>query len=262
MGRRRPVEVPRRRGGGARRRAARRRDRDPGLGEPRLPARRARASARGLRGGGRRQDAGRRGRGPRSTGSSASSTRSGARRPTPGSECLEWAGGTTGPGLRGAGEHPRLGGDRGGACVDLRGLGRAAARRAAPGLPRRRGGRRGRPARAPVGRAPGRAQGRRLRRDERRRRRPPRRRPSAADRGAGAHLPHARPPLRADAGGGVAGGRRRRSRTSCASGSARSATTGELPDALAAWAGTENLEERVSGADRIDPVVLEQLRAR
>ena len=37
---------------------------------------------------------------------------------------------------------------------------------------------------------------------------------------------------------------------------------GELPDALAAWAGTENLEERVDGADRIDPVVLEQLRAR
>jgi uncharacterized Ntn-hydrolase superfamily protein len=37
---------------------------------------------------------------------------------------------------------------------------------------------------------------------------------------------------------------------------------GELPAALAAWAGTENLEERVSGADRIDPVVLEQLRAR
>ena len=37
---------------------------------------------------------------------------------------------------------------------------------------------------------------------------------------------------------------------------------GDLPDALAAWAGTENLEERVSGAERIDPVVLEQLRAR
>ncbi len=36
---------------------------------------------------------------------------------------------------------------------------------------------------------------------------------------------------------------------------------GELPAALAAWAGTENLEERVSGADRIDPVVLEQLRS-
>ena len=28
---------------------------------------------------------------------------------------------------------------------------------------------------------------------------------------------------------------------------------GELADALAAWAGTENLEERVRGADRIDP---------
>jgi uncharacterized Ntn-hydrolase superfamily protein len=37
---------------------------------------------------------------------------------------------------------------------------------------------------------------------------------------------------------------------------------GELERALAAWAGTENLEERVRGADRIDPVVLEQLRAR
>jgi uncharacterized Ntn-hydrolase superfamily protein len=36
---------------------------------------------------------------------------------------------------------------------------------------------------------------------------------------------------------------------------------GELSAALAAWAGTENLEERVDGAARIDPVVLEQLRA-
>lgn len=36
----------------------------------------------------------------------------------------------------------------------------------------------------------------------------------------------------------------------------------ELEDALAAWAGTENLEERVRGANRIDPVVLEQLRSR
>ena len=34
-----------------------------------------------------------------------------------------------------------------------------------------------------------------------------------------------------------------------------------LGDALEAWAGTENFEERVSGAERIDPVVLEQLRA-
>jgi uncharacterized Ntn-hydrolase superfamily protein len=37
---------------------------------------------------------------------------------------------------------------------------------------------------------------------------------------------------------------------------------GELEDALAAWAGTENFEERVRGSDRIDPVILEQLRAR
>ena len=35
---------------------------------------------------------------------------------------------------------------------------------------------------------------------------------------------------------------------------------GPLPDAFAAWAGTENLEERVDGVDRIDPVVLAALR--
>jgi uncharacterized Ntn-hydrolase superfamily protein len=43
---------------------------------------------------------------------------------------------------------------------------------------------------------------------------------------------------------------------------ARLGYEGELGDALAAWAGTENFEERVHGADRIDPVILEQLRAR
>jgi uncharacterized Ntn-hydrolase superfamily protein len=37
---------------------------------------------------------------------------------------------------------------------------------------------------------------------------------------------------------------------------------GELASALAAWASTENLEERVRSIDRIDPVVLEQLRGR
>jgi uncharacterized Ntn-hydrolase superfamily protein len=35
-----------------------------------------------------------------------------------------------------------------------------------------------------------------------------------------------------------------------------------LPEAFAAWAGTENLEDRVDSIDRIDPVVLEQLRRR
>jgi uncharacterized Ntn-hydrolase superfamily protein len=38
--------------------------------------------------------------------------------------------------------------------------------------------------------------------------------------------------------------------------------TGELEDALARWAGSENLEERVHGAGRIDPVVLDHLRSR
>jgi uncharacterized Ntn-hydrolase superfamily protein len=35
---------------------------------------------------------------------------------------------------------------------------------------------------------------------------------------------------------------------------------GELDQAFFAWAGTENLEERVDGIERIDPVVLEALR--
>lgn len=35
---------------------------------------------------------------------------------------------------------------------------------------------------------------------------------------------------------------------------------GEIADALFAWAGTENLEERVEGAERLDPVVLDELR--
>jgi uncharacterized Ntn-hydrolase superfamily protein len=33
-----------------------------------------------------------------------------------------------------------------------------------------------------------------------------------------------------------------------------------LPEAFETWAGAENLEERVDGIDRIDPVVLEELR--
>ena len=38
--------------------------------------------------------------------------------------------------------------------------------------------------------------------------------------------------------------------------------SGELADAFGRWAGTENLEERVDGIARIDPVVLAELRAR
>ena len=43
---------------------------------------------------------------------------------------------------------------------------------------------------------------------------------------------------------------------------ARCGYEGELGDALRRWAGNENLEERVDGVDRIDPVVLEELRTR
>jgi uncharacterized Ntn-hydrolase superfamily protein len=35
---------------------------------------------------------------------------------------------------------------------------------------------------------------------------------------------------------------------------------GELGDAFTTWAGTENLEERVDGIERVDPVVLAELR--
>jgi uncharacterized Ntn-hydrolase superfamily protein len=43
---------------------------------------------------------------------------------------------------------------------------------------------------------------------------------------------------------------------------ARLGYDGELDRALSAWAGTENLEERLDGAGQIDPVVLRELRAR
>ncbi len=42
---------------------------------------------------------------------------------------------------------------------------------------------------------------------------------------------------------------------------ARLGYTGGLADALFRWAGDENLEERVDGAESIDPVVLRELRA-
>jgi uncharacterized Ntn-hydrolase superfamily protein len=41
---------------------------------------------------------------------------------------------------------------------------------------------------------------------------------------------------------------------------ARLGYEGELGEALFTWAGKENLEERVDGAERVDPVVLEELR--
>lgn len=42
---------------------------------------------------------------------------------------------------------------------------------------------------------------------------------------------------------------------------ARLGYEGELGDAFFTWAGNENLEERVDGVERVDPVVLEALRA-
>jgi hypothetical protein len=41
---------------------------------------------------------------------------------------------------------------------------------------------------------------------------------------------------------------------------ARLGYEGELGEALFNWGGRENLEERIDGAERIDPVVLEELR--
>ena len=41
---------------------------------------------------------------------------------------------------------------------------------------------------------------------------------------------------------------------------ARLGYEGELGDAFFTWAGKENLEERVDGVERVDPVVLEELR--
>ena len=43
---------------------------------------------------------------------------------------------------------------------------------------------------------------------------------------------------------------------------ARLGYQGELASAFATWAGTANLEERVDGIEQVDPVVLEELRAR
>jgi uncharacterized Ntn-hydrolase superfamily protein len=43
---------------------------------------------------------------------------------------------------------------------------------------------------------------------------------------------------------------------------ARLGYSGDLAHALERWAGNENLEERLEGIERIDPVLLEELRAR
>ena len=60
--------------------------------------------------------------------------------------------------------------------------------------------------------------------------------------------------------GGMARRGRRARAPSCASGSPRLGYEGEVAEALFRWAGTENLEERIDGAERVDPVVLDVLR--
>ena len=158
-----------------------------------------------------------------------------------------------GPVLRGPGQHPRLGGDGRRAGRDVRGQRGQAARRAAARLPRRGAGGRRRPARpAGGGRARGRAR-RRLRRALRRRRRPARRRPRAPDRGAAAHPRHPRTCCSARRRRRSGWTWTRRSRGELSERLARLGYEGELADALFRWGGSENLEERIDGAERDRP---------
>ena len=229
------------------------RRRDAGVREPALRPRRARAAAAGPvgRGGRRAPDRGR--RRAATSDSSASSTPQGRGATFTGSECHDWAGGRTGAGLRGPGEHPRLRRDGRRARRDLRGAEGLAGRATARASPRRRlpaatvaassprrcsssSGTAATPALSDIAR------------------RPARRRPRGADRGAAAALRPARPALRQDAARPVAAGRRRAARRD------RRALGEPRLRALADWAGDANLEERVDGEDEIDPVVLDELR--
>ena len=58
----------------------------------------------------------------------------------------------------------------------------------------------------------------------------------------------------------LAPGRGRARRESCATDSPALGYQGELRESFADWAGAANLEERVDGVERIDPVVLDALR--
>ena len=172
-----------------------------------------------------------------------------------GSECHAWAGGRAGDGYAAQG-NILVSAATVDALVDtFARVGRPAARRAAARLPRRRAGGGRRPPRPAVGGPARRRAGRRLRRALGHARRPPHRRPRAAGRGAAAPLPPPSRAVRQDAARGLA--RRRR----CARGPRSTSASAALGHAtLDDWAGVENLEERVDGSDRIDPVVLAALR--
>ena len=172
-----------------------------------------------------------------------------------GPECNDWAGHRNGPCYAAQG-NILVGAETVDALATTFEANAAAAARAAPArVPRRRAGSRRRPARPAVRLAPRRPARRRLRRAVRHPRRPPRRRSRAADRGAAPHLRPPPPPVRGSA----------RARTGCRSRAscAPRSTSGSRRlgyDSLDAWAGVENLEERVDGEDAIDPVVLDALR--
>ena len=137
-----------------------------------------------------------------------------------------------------------------------------AARRAAARRARRGPGRGRRPPRPAVGGAARRRARRRLRGPLRLARRPARRRPRRAARRAAAALRRstscssARRPPRSGSTSTTA------SPTSSRERLARLGYDGALATRSTNWAGTENLEERVDGVERIDPVVLEELRRR
>ena len=79
---------------------------------------------------------------------------------------------------------------------------------------------------------------------------------------ARAAVPDPHGALRQDTGVRVARASTPSWRASCARRLGRLGYEGELATTFAEWAGTENLEERVDGIERIDPVVLEELRRR
>ena len=181
-----------------------------------------------------------------------------------GSECMDWAGGDDGAGLRGAGEHPRLRATTVDALAELvHRLGGRAARRAAARRARRRAGRRAATAAA-----------------------------SSRRRCSSSRATAATPASRTSSSTCASTTTPPRSTSCAASTSMHQLLFGKTPadewldvdDDLAARAarapraarlrrparrarsttgpGTENLEERVNGVERIDPVVLEELRKR
>ena len=188
VGRRDRVEVPRRRLGRAVGPARRRRDRDAGVREPTLRAgRAARCSREGLPAAevvARLTDADD-GRDHRqlgvvdAEGGSATYT---------GSECMDWAGGVSGPCFAAQGNILVSEETVAAIASTFEASAGPAARRAADRLPRRSAGGRRRPARPAVGGAARRRARRRLRGPVGLGRRPPRRRPPGPGRGARAAL--------------------------------------------------------------------------